>query len=164
MSIEIIPTTLDLIESHTDCLDSVARERQYLAMIEGPPLERVREFVQNVIDRGYVQFFAVEGRQVVGWCDITPVLTLPGFEHVGNLGMGVRRAYRGRGIGRRLIETTLQAAREKGLERIELEVFASNAGAISLYEKVGFVREGLKRRARKLDGVYDDLVVMGLLL
>jgi RimJ/RimL family protein N-acetyltransferase len=39
-----------------------------------------------------------------------------------------------------------------GLERIELEVFASNTGANRLYEKAGFVVEGVKKKRRKLDG------------
>ena len=46
---------------------------------------------------------------------------------------------------------------------IELEVFASNTAAIALYRALGFVTEGTKRRARKLDGEYDDNVVMALL-
>ena len=49
------------------------------------------------------------------------------------------------------------------MERVELEVLASNLPAISVYEKLGFQRKGVKRRARKLDGVYDDNVIMALL-
>lgn len=58
----------------------------------------------------------------------------------------------------------LQKAKGMGLERVELEVFASNAPAIALYEKMGFVTEGVKKRARKLDGLYDDVVQMALFL
>ena len=51
-----------------------------------------------------------------------------------------------------------------GIERVELEVFASNERAIAFYRTSGFVTEGIKRRARKLDGVYDDNVFMALLV
>jgi RimJ/RimL family protein N-acetyltransferase len=54
----------------------------------------------------------------------------------------------------------LRAAEEAGLTRIELEVFASNHAAIRLYERHGFVIEGVKRGARVLDGIVDDLVCM----
>jgi RimJ/RimL family protein N-acetyltransferase len=62
------------------------------------------------------------------------------------------------------MERTVEKAKVKGIERVELEVYASNIPAISLYEKSGFVREGVKRKARKLDGGYDDIVVMALFI
>ena len=49
------------------------------------------------------------------------------------------------------------------MTRVELEVFASNARAIRLFERAGFVREGTKRRARFLDGREDDVVCMARL-
>lgn len=48
--------------------------------------------------------------------------------------------------------------------RVELEVFASNTAAIALYEKLGFVVEGRKSRARKVDGAYDDDLIMARFL
>lgn len=78
--------------------------------------------------------------------------------------MGVLSDFRGQGIGQGLIAHALNAARAGGLERVELEVFASNMPAIQLYEKVGFIVEGIKRKARKLDGLYDDIVEMALFL
>jgi RimJ/RimL family protein N-acetyltransferase len=42
-------------------------------------------------------------------------------------------------------------------------VFGSNVSAIALYERLGFVRDGVKRNARKLDGDYDDVVMMSLM-
>jgi len=57
----------------------------------------------------------------------------------------------------------IAAAWEVGMTRIELEVLASNPKAIRLYEKLGFVHEGVKRRARHLDGAWDDNVLMALL-
>ena len=87
-----------------------------------------------------------------------------GFTHCGRLGMGVHKSFRRLGLGTRLIERTISRAKGRGLERIELEVLASNTPAIKLYEKVGFVVEGVKKRARKLDGAYDDLVEMALFI
>jgi RimJ/RimL family protein N-acetyltransferase len=50
-----------------------------------------------------------------------------------------------------------------GIERIQLTVFASNQNAIALYRQLGFVEEGVRRRAWFLDGRYDDSVEMALL-
>jgi RimJ/RimL family protein N-acetyltransferase len=49
------------------------------------------------------------------------------------------------------------------LERIWLRVFAPNTRALRLYEKLGFVVEGRLRRAWSLQGIVDDVIVMGLL-
>ena len=58
---------------------------------------------------------------------------------------------------------TIEKAKHTGLERIELEVFASNDPAIALYKKLGFAVEGLKRKALKRDGIYDDVIQMAVL-
>ena len=77
--------------------------------------------------------------------------------------MGLLPGYRGRGLGKRLAVQTIGAARQVGIERVELDVFASNEPAIALISRLGFITEGIKRRARKLDGQYDDNVFMALL-
>jgi len=78
--------------------------------------------------------------------------------------MGLLSAYRGQGYGKKLIDVSILAAKECGFERVELMVNRSNVSAIRFYEKIGFVQEGLKRKARKLDGVYDDVIVMALFI
>src|SRR5437016_6002990 len=159
----IVPMTEEHIESFRVCLDAVARERRYLALTEAPPADAVREFILSAIARRVPQFVALDGKQVIGWCDIFPH-ERESFAHVGRLGMGVLLNYRGQGIGRRLAEKTIELAKLIGLERIELDVYASNKPAIALYKGLGFGLEGVKRKGRKLDGIYDDVVVMGLLL
>ncbi len=162
LNVHIEPSRPELIESFHDCLDSVARERQHLSFDHAPPLEQMRVFVAEGLERGMIQYFAVSGQTVVGWCDIRPS-PRPVQPHAGTLGMGIRSGYRGQGIGSRLIEWSLNSVWLKGLTRVELEVFAANSAAIALYEKFGFQHEGLKQRGRRVDGVYDDIVVMGLL-
>ncbi len=158
--IRIVPVSDDLVDGFHDAVDTVARERRWLALVEGVNLSESRAFVQRILDGGGAQFLAVDdGGDVVGWCDVVRN-GLPGFGHVGHLGMGLLRHVRGRGIGRRLAETTIVAARAMGMQRIELEVFASNTAARALYERLGFVVEGVKRDVRYLDGKYDDIVIM----
>jgi RimJ/RimL family protein N-acetyltransferase len=161
--IRIVPMTEAHIAGLQRCVDAVARERRWLGFLEGPPLVATQAFVDSILRGAGVQFVALnEADDVVGWCDIVR-LDMETFRHGWRLGMGLLPAMRGRGIGRRLAEAAIAAARAQGAERIELDVFASNRRAIALYEKLGFVQEGVKRRARKLDGAYDDVVLMALL-
>lgn len=145
------------------CLDAVARERKYLAMLEAPPLEEARAYLEQARAQGMIQLVAVDDGQVIGWCDISPV-RWEGMRHCGRLGMGVLAAWRGRGIGTRLLVDTIDAAQRAGLTRIELDVFRTNQGAVRLYERHGFAHEGVKRQARVVDGMADDLLCMARLL
>ncbi len=151
------------IEGFHHCLDAVARERRYLAFLEAPPLDQVRSFVESNLADNVAQAVAVVGGAIVGWCDICP-LPHVGMQHVGNLGMGLLPEHRRRGIGTALVHETIEQARRFGLTRVQLEVFASNVGAIRLYETTGFEREGFKRRGRIVDDIADDLVCMARLL
>jgi ribosomal protein S18 acetylase RimI-like enzyme len=115
-------------------------------------------FVAGNIAHGHPQFVADDAGRVVGWCDIFPS-PREVSQHVGVLGMGVLPAYRGRGLGRRLIAATLGAA-DGRFEQIDLDVYGTNIAAQALYRSVGFVEQGRKRGGRKVDGVYDDIIVM----
>lgn len=159
----VVPIAEEHIEGFNAALDSVAREREYLAFVEAPPLERTRAFVLKNIREGRPQFVAlVEGR-VVGWCDISS-LERPLFAHSGVFGMGIIDGCRGRGIGDALMRAVLEQARKIGLTRVELTVRENNKRAMQLYEKMGFVMEGVKRKGVRIDGRYEDLYCMALLL
>lgn len=150
------------IESFHRALDTVARERRYLAFLEAPPLPATRDFVRGMIEKRNPQFVAVVEDEVVGWCDISRY-ERPIHAHRGALGMGIVPTYRGRGLGRLLIETTLEEARRQGFVRVELSAHADNARAIALYRKVGFVQEGVERDAICIDGRYCDIITMAII-
>lgn len=71
---------------------------------------------------------------------------------------------RSRGIGSFAVSEMLEHAfHNLNLNRVELSVLTENIIAIHLYEKLGFVREGVKRQARFKDGSYSDLAIYALL-
>lgn len=49
------------------------------------------------------------------------------------------------------------------MHKVELNVDAANVRALHVYEKLGFVREGLRRKCLWLRGQFADLVELGLL-
>jgi GNAT superfamily N-acetyltransferase len=91
-------------------LDSVCRERKFLAAIAAPSVERATEFVRKNVELGYPQFVAAIGGRIVGWCDVIPGDPNEGKAHVGRLGMGVVREFRGQGIGGRLLKAAIGLA------------------------------------------------------
>ena len=85
-----------------------------------------------------------------------------------NLSCGFRislgPAARGRGLGTEATRLVVRyAIEEVGLHRVELEVYAFNPRAQAVYERVGFVREGVRRDALRWDGEWIDAITMSIL-
>ncbi len=161
--VQIRPTRESDTASARDAVNAVAAEKWYLATVDGFSPEQTRDFLKRVVDGSLPQVMAVLEDEVVGFCDILPN-PAKGFTHVGRLGMGVRFEWRRQGIGRRMLDACLSLARKAGIEKVELEVFSDNVGAIRLYDSFGFSQEGLKVRGRKLENQYQDVKLMALWL
>jgi GNAT superfamily N-acetyltransferase len=123
-AVHIRRSTPDDFDGFYECFAEICLERRFLALVEAPPREATRGFIEEARARGMVQYVAVAASRVVGWCDIVPH-PWEGFRHSGRLGMGITSAFRHQGIGRRLLDATVKAAVDAGLTRIELEVFSA---------------------------------------
>lgn len=154
--------SVEMYKSFSETVNAVCREGIYLASTTGFKDEQAKAFVEIIVANNYSQFFAIVDDSVVGWCDIIPK-EQDLHKHVGVLGMGIRKEYRSLGIGTKLIESSIRHAKAHGIERIELEVYAGNTVAINLYEKFGFEKEGLKRKGKKANNEYEDILIMGLI-
>ena len=109
MTIEVRQIREEDIVSFHAAIDAVAREHKYLALLEAPPIDRATAFVQRNIEKGYPQLVAVSDSRVVGWCNIPPAAREV-MAHVGDLFMGLLPAWRGQGLGARLLRESLAAA------------------------------------------------------
>ncbi|MEM7497537.1 MAG: GNAT family N-acetyltransferase [Pseudomonadota bacterium] len=158
----IRPITVGDTAAFGDAVGAVAAERRWIAMTEPPEAASVRGFIEAQLSAGNPHLVATFGDTLVGWCDITAD-TRPPLAHTGRLGMGVRAEWRGRGIGRALLGAALAAADRRGLARVELDVNAGNAAAVGLYESAGFVREGIRRGAWRLNGAEQDVLLLARL-
>jgi RimJ/RimL family protein N-acetyltransferase len=157
--IKIVPIAPEHVEGFWNVLDIVARERKYLVFTEAPPIASTREFVMNNIAARNPQLVALAAGEVVGWCDVRRD-HWPAHAHCGTLGMGILPAFRGQGLGKQLMQATLDAAHIEGFVRVELTAHADNLRAIALYEKLGFVHEGLTRDSVCIDGRFVDSIAM----
>jgi ribosomal-protein-alanine N-acetyltransferase len=81
-----------------------------------------------------------------------------GESHLLNL--CVREEFRGRGLGRHLLDALLAAAINKGARIAFLEVRPGNTGAIRLYQAFGFVQIGVRRGYYQAVGGREDALVM----
>jgi RimJ/RimL family protein N-acetyltransferase len=160
---DVIYAAEKYFSSFHEALSVVASEKVYLEMVEAPPLEKVEGFQRELIQRNGPVYYAINNNKVVGWCDVFPIED-PRQSHRGSLGMGLVPAYRGQGLGSKLLLKVLDHSKKFGLEKVELQVYTSNPNAIALYKKFGFEEEGLIKKYRKLDGQYFDSLSMGKFL
>lgn len=159
---EIRPTRTDDAAAVANCIDTIAKERLYLSSLNGCSREETLAYIEYLERVDGVHLVAVDADLIIGWCDITPGI-FDGLGHVGHLTMGLLEDHRGQGWGKKLLATALRMAFSKFYERIELYVFASNLRAVEFYRRAGFQQEGVKRKARKLFGKYDDILVLCML-
>lgn len=81
--------------------------------------------------------------------------------HVGRLEVMVATRARGAGVGRALVEAAISGCAGIGVTRLTLAVYAHNARARALYERLGFVEEGRRvGEYRMPDGAFVDDILM----
>jgi RimJ/RimL family protein N-acetyltransferase len=128
-----------------DSLPSIEQEREWLSARSG--------------ERG-VLLLARDGVRIIGmldaWIEQPRELSMN-----GEFGMSLLKEYRGRGIGRKLMDYLISWAEERKLLRLELNVFSTNAAALHLYAVCGFAEDGRRVRAIQLpDGGWCDIIHM----
>jgi len=91
--------------------------------------------------------------------------TKASIAHIGEMGMSVKKAYWGLGVGTHLLNELIAFAKGTGiLEVIHLEVKTDNDRAIALYKKMGFQEIGRFPKRMKINGQYCDTILMNLYL
>jgi len=88
------------------------------------------------------------------------VLDIEPSRHVFEIGMSVAASARDVGVGSALLDAALAWAAVAGYQKVVLSVFPHNERAISLYERHGFVHEGVRARQFVREGHYLDEVLM----
>lgn len=109
---------------------------------------------------GEATIVAVADGRLIGslalWREPNPVT-----RHIASLGMLVAEDWRGRGVGSALLAEAFRWARWAGVEKVGLTVYPHNERARRLYDKFGFMEEGILVGHSKKRYGYEDEIVMG---
>ena len=97
--------------------------------------------LERMENKNILYFAAEENGHTVGFADV---------EFRGKqakiLGLAVLPEFRGKGIGRALVQRCVSAAKKRGCSRVVMFVAEDNAAAQSLYSKFGFRKSGVLKR------------------
>jgi GNAT superfamily N-acetyltransferase len=116
-------------------LEGLGEHFGYIDETLNPDLD---DILHNYIIPGHVFMIACMGREMVG----TGALIFHGEEISEMVRISTRKEYRRRGIGRAIITSLVNVARQRGDQRIIVKTNASWHDAINLYKRLGFVESG----------------------
>ena len=101
---------------------------------------------------------------VVGFARVAPYSDRRAYAGVGEHGVYVARAARGRGVGGALLEALVAACEQAGFYKLTSRVFADNAASRAVHRAAGFEEVGIQRRHGRLDSEWKDCVLVERLL
>ena len=110
-----------------------------------------------------VELVAIIDGRIVGSAGVSAVRSRRKVAHRARFGISILKEYWGMGIGRVLMDASIDCARQAGYTQLELDVVADNEGAMSLYRRAGFEEYGRNPRGyRSASAGYQELVHMRL--
>jgi L-amino acid N-acyltransferase YncA len=100
------------------------------------------------------------GGSVVGWGSLNQFNPRQAYDFVADFSVYVERAWRGKGIGRQLLDRLIDLAQGAGYHKMVLTALATNEAGVGLYARAGFSRVGIYREQGLLEGKWVDVVIM----
>jgi len=107
-----------------------------------------------------LRLVAEEDGEVVGWAALAPYSTRECYRGVAESSVYVAAHFRGRGVGRALMERLVRESEEAGYWTLQAGVFPENEESLALHERCGFRVVGVRERIGRLDGEWKDVVLL----
>lgn len=121
-------------------------------------LEQEKQFIESKInaERELLLVTTIDGKHV-GNCSLMSIAPYKRYKHRCEIAIALYQEYCGYGIGKVMMQTVLDVAKNLGYEQAELEVISNNKGAIELYKKLGFEKYGsFPNNIKYSDGTYAE--------
>ena len=154
------PAAYDIFKKcheETDYLLSYSDENNYDLAQEGEHLQ------ERTDSENSIEVIAIVNNVPVATAGIEPIGKKYKVKHRAQFGIGVLKKYWGLGIGKELLKSCIELAKQAGYEQLELDVVSDNSRAISLYKHLGFVEYGRNPKGFKTKtSGYQELVYMYL--
>jgi len=101
----------------------------------------LESFIAEMTQNPNAYYLVAETDEIIGFAGLWHIAD---EGHITNV--AVKQKARGRGIGQTLLVALIEQARQLGLRAMTLEVRVSNTPARTLYEKLGFLYAGTRKR------------------
>jgi L-amino acid N-acyltransferase YncA len=106
----------------------------------------------------------IDTATVIGWAGVSEYRPRACYAGIGEFSIYLASTARGQGIGTRLLNALIEAAREQGYWKLLSRVFLFNTASRSLCRACGFREVGIYEKHAQLDGEWLDVVIVERLL
>lgn len=103
---------------------------------------------------------AYEGKQILGWCKLTPVSKRSVYKGVGEVSIYIASDARGKGIGDLLLKQLIVTSEKEAFWTLESKIFKENVASLNLHLNNGFRVVGIREKIAQLDGVWKDNMLL----
>ena len=97
-------------------------------------------FCDALMQKDCLYLVAAEEEKILGYCGL-----YQSFDEADITNVAVMETERGTGVARAMLTELLEQGKMRGIAHFTLEVRVSNAGAIHLYEGLGFASAGVRK-------------------
>ncbi len=114
-------------------------------------------------DRAHIaacRLVARSTRGVMGWAALSLTSNRAVYAGVAEVSIYIGQSYRGRGVGRRLLNRLIIASEEHGLWTLQAGIFPENQSSLALHRKSGFREVGRRERIGQLHGLWRDVILL----
>lgn len=101
-----------------------------------------------------------KGNEILGWAALSPVSGRCVYGGVAEVSVYIAEKARGRGIGKKLLNTLIENSEENGIWTLQAGIFAENEASIKLHKKCGFKIVGKREKLGKLKDIWKDVLLM----
>jgi L-amino acid N-acyltransferase YncA len=103
---------------------------------------------------------AREDAAILGWAALTPVSGRRVYAGVAEVSVYVASAWRGRGIGKSLLQGLVEGSEQSGVWTLQAGIFPENGTSLALHKSDGFREVGVRRRIGKLGNCWKDVLLL----
>lgn len=162
---EITKTDLNRVKEFQNYINSLIEEEAMILLNKKKSEKEEREWLKHKLKqikrKSELLLIIEDDNKIVGISEIK--LKSGRQNHVGEFGISIKKGYRGKGLGKKLMAEILKLAKERfgsKLKIVRLSVFSENKIAQNLYKKFGFKKVAKIPKQIQYKGKLIDEVIM----
>jgi len=161
MTFQYRDATLDDLSEIVAIYNSTVPSRQVTADLEPVSIDSRRAWFDAHGPEKRPLWVVEDEGHIIGWLSFSDFYGRPAYQRTAEVSIYLHEAARGKGLGKKLLAASLEAAPKLGIDTVLGFVFGHNEPSVRLFQSFGFTAWGTLPRVAVLDGVERDLVILG---